>query len=39
MKVNALFNTIINRLPNTSMSAMLVSVKGVVCPKLDNVLN
>jgi hypothetical protein len=39
LKVKAFFNAILGILPNTSITAMLVSSKGVVCPKLDIVLN
>lgn len=38
MKVHAFFNTILDRLPNFSITAMLVPNKGEVCPKLDIVL-
>lgn len=38
MRHNAFFNTILDRLPNVSITATPVSTKGEVCPKLDNVL-
>ena len=38
MRFRILVNTNFDILPNRSITATLVSYKGVVCPKLNNIL-
>lgn len=38
MRFRVLVNTNLDILPNRSITAALISNKGVVCPKLNNIL-